>query len=87
MITWKDFVLDDRFGALLSTRSLAESSREGAGEASVMDDGVGTQIQETGQVRRPARMAGESSLEVNAAFPMEGGAASAPLCVFEGSRA
>ncbi len=87
MITWKDFVLDDRFGALLSTGSITVVSREGAGGASVMDDGAGTQIQETGQVRRPARMAGESSLEVIAADPKEGGAASAPLCIFEGSRA
>ncbi|MEN9724021.1 MAG: hypothetical protein RJB38_2007 [Pseudomonadota bacterium] len=79
MITWLDFILDERFGPLLAIDSREESAIDGADVVSVMEDGGGHHIQETRQVRRPARMAGKSSLEFNAASRMDAGAASAPV--------
>jgi hypothetical protein len=73
-----DFVLDDKFGPLLSIDSLGAGAKDGADVVSVMEDGRSNHIQETGQERRPARMAGESSSAFNAATRMEAGAASAP---------
>jgi len=79
-----DFVLDDKFGPLLSIDSMAAGAKDGAGVASVMEDGRSNHIQETGQERRPARMAGESSSAFNAATRMDAGAASAPQSFRQG---
>ncbi len=77
MICWKDFVLDERFGPLLSVDSGAAVAIRSADVASVMEDGMCDHIQETGQERRPARMVGKSSLEVKVARRMDAAAASA----------
>ena len=62
MIHWCDFVLvsngDDFFGPVLS---FEESREQPTGRSSVMDDTQSSTFQETGQMRRPARMAGLSS--------------------------
>jgi hypothetical protein len=81
-----DFVLDDRFGPLLSIDSSGAGANDGADVVSVMEDGRSNHIQETGQERRPARMAGESSSAFNAATRMDAGAASAPY-FFQGGGA
>lgn len=59
MIFWKDFILDDKFGPLLS---IADGQGEGD-VAAVMEDGGGQHIQETRQGRQPARMVGNNLLE------------------------
>ena len=78
MIFWMDFVLDDRFGPLLSIQSEGRGAKEGADAVSVMEDGGRDTIQETGQEGWPARMAGDTSSEFNAAARRDAGAASAP---------
>ena len=78
MIIWKDFILDERVGPILSVDLAVELATEGADAVSVMEDGGRHHIQETGQERRPARMVGESSLESNASSRMEAGTAFAP---------
>ncbi len=74
MITWKDFILDDKIGPSLSlpedgaTVANDKQSRwTQTGGPSVMDDAKGlaidVTIQETGQEIKPARMVGFSGLE------------------------
>ena len=84
MILWKDFILDERVGPILSVELAVELATEGADAVSVMEDGGRHHIQETGQERRPARMVGESSLESNASSRMDAGAASATSFDFVG---
>ena len=80
MIFWKDFILDDILGPILNFPETKESEgkkkedescrRKRLGSPKVMDDArevAGTLIQETGQVKRPARMVGLSSLDSSAA--------------------
>jgi len=74
VIVWKDFILDDFFGPTLSLefeRQESQSGRSGGTTKScearldnpgVMEDANGN-IQETGQEKRPARMAGSLSLD------------------------
>ena len=78
MIFWMDFVLDDRFGPLLSIESEGRGAKEGADAVSVMEDGGRNLIQETGQEGWPARKAGDTSSEFNAAARRDAGVASAP---------
>ena len=65
MIVWKDFILDENMGALLLVPDTVEvdcrKERPGQCSAGVMDDAK--KIQETGQEKRLARMAGHSSLD------------------------
>ena len=78
MILWMDFILDDKVGPVLSIDSIGMGASDGADVVSVMEDGRSNHIQETGQERRPARMAGKSSSEFIAASRMDAGTASAP---------
>lgn len=76
MITWKDFVLDDVVGPVLSFLNETEeqelSCREMRfGSTSIRNDAK-VAIQETGQEQRPARMVGQSSL-ISAQTDMEVG--------------
>ncbi len=84
MILWMDFILDDKFGPLLSIDSSGVGTKDGADVVSVMEDGRSNHIQETGQERRPARMAGKSSSAFNAASRMDAGIASAPQSLSKG---
>ena len=69
-ILWKDFILDDFFGPSLNFENESphdrREARTGSPQHRQEDDG-GTQasqtIQETGQMQRPARMVGFSSLD------------------------
>ncbi len=66
MITWNDFVLDERIGPLLSIEleeEATQSRRTRLGSPGIMDDARDTQIQETRQEKAPARMAGSASLD------------------------
>ena len=78
MILWKDFILDDVIGPSLAFADEGEVCRMlRFGGPGVMEDasgkkGVKTPIQETGQVRQPARMVGYSSLD-SAQTGMEAG--------------
>jgi hypothetical protein len=59
MIFWKDFILDEKFGPLLTWVGVA-----GMGDvAAVTEDSDGRNIQETRQERQPARMVGNDLLE------------------------
>lgn len=78
MIFWGDFILDDVVGPVLSISESRVGAKEGADVISVKEDGRSNHIQETGQERRPARMAGKSSSEFNAASRKDAGTASAP---------
>lgn len=70
MIYWKDFVLDDVIGPYLKVRFSDPRSREKNAQCpGVMEDA----IQETGQVKRPARMVGPTSLEEVVKSGMEAG--------------
>lgn len=61
MITWKDFVLDDRTGPYLIENEDQQNQWKQTESSSVMDDAKGlavSTIQETGQEQRTARMVG-----------------------------
>jgi hypothetical protein len=58
VITWKDFVLDEILGAVLTD---SEGSCTGSG--SNLTEESRTSVQETRQGQRPARMVGESGLD------------------------
>ena len=60
MIHWKDFILDERFGPILSVPSEQVCATR-PGVPSVMEDA--RSIQETRPEQRPARMVGLSSLD------------------------
>ncbi|MBU6375906.1 MAG: hypothetical protein KGQ59_07925 [Bdellovibrionales bacterium] len=77
MIFWKDFILDDKFGPVLSIDSIGALAMDGVDVVSIMEDERRNYIQETGQERRPARMVGKSSSEFIAASCRDAGAASA----------
>jgi hypothetical protein len=63
VITWKDFILDERFGALLIEDAPTQMSVEAVPERpSVMEDASGDSIQETGHRQQPARMVGSTGL-------------------------
>ena len=77
MILWKDFILDDFFGpSLLLESETSIGCREARTEDSQyrQEDAGETQagqIQETGQLQRPARMVGFSRLDSNNPGPSE----------------
>ena len=68
MVMWMDFVLDDLVGPVMSLPETWEDAldiscrRMRLGNPSIRND-VNGAIQETGQVQRPARMVGHSSLD------------------------
>ena len=71
MIYWMDFALDEVLGPVLVTEGLGGFRTGEVGQASVEDDAnaatgaLGSAlIQETRQGQQPARMVGQSSLEV-----------------------
>jgi len=86
VIFWTDFILDDKFGPVLSIDSMGAGTTDGADVVSVMEDKRRNYIQETGQERRPARMVGKSSSEFIAASRRDAGSASAPSSSAELSR-
>lgn len=85
MIIWQDFVLDDVCGPLLQAiedateESIPVCRRTRLGSPSVMDDATGSQIQETGQGQRPARMVGQPNLDSNAALKTREGQVATPM--------
>lgn len=78
MILWKDFILDDVVGAVLSPEIFAgdEQVRRNrvAAKPSVMEGAKKALNQETRQESEPARMVGRTDLDYsNAATRMESG--------------
>lgn len=66
MITWKDFLIDDDFGAVLFIQNECKIEVCGGDvHRSGTDVTEDIQIQETGRSQWPARMVGKTSLDSN----------------------